>query len=530
MRIALINPETETPEMRELYEQHENLALGLFAAQLRSAGYLVELFDLRVDGLTENEMVEKIIKGRFTLAVFSVNYATLPSALRISQRLHLFAKSKPFVVLGGEHVSYEDVGILTAYQSIDAICRGEGEISLQRLIDAISNEFPLNDVDGITYRDGKTGEIHINNNRAANTNLDGLSFAAHDIAHRAIKNGKPIKVGILINRGCPYPCVFCNAQRFLGNESTGIRMRSPANVAKEIAALEPLIRQSRDYLHIYDATFVTPAKENRAWVNAFCDEMERRELSLPFDVFIRADSFNIDKEKDRELLLRLRNIGMISTYLGLEAGDDEQLDSYNKKIQQSDSTKVFRYLKSQGMAGSTNGCITFYQDVTLEQIQKTILFLYGVGLASFWNIASRAETLPGIRLNQQTRMQDRHTPWDVKNYRFRDSRVGKLYEFVQRINDRYEIIRLEDRFLRDIRDKLKISNFNRGMVGYLEQEQALDKYIELIQANTVEFLLVVINELSSTGKISDRFMKEEYNYIPRLEKMIRELSTAFGVI
>ena len=528
MRIALINPATETPEMRELYEHYENLALGLMAAQLRTAGYIVELFDLRVDGLTESEMVEKIIKGRFTLVAFSVNYVTLPSALRISQRLYMFARSKPFIVLGGEHVSYEDVGILTAYQSVDAICRGEGEVSLKRLVDTIGNDFPLNDVEGITFRDPKTGCIHINNNRLPNTNLDGLSFAAHDIVHKGIKNGKPVKIGILINRGCPYPCVFCNAQRFLGNESTGVRMRSPANVAKEIASLEPLVRQSKHYLHIYDATFATPSKENRAWVNAFCDEMEKRELSLPFDVFIRADSFNIKKEKDKELLLRLRSLGLISTYLGLEAGDDDQLDRYNKKIQQSDSSRVFHYLKSLGMAGATNGCITFFQDVTLEQIQKTILFLYSVGLASFWNIASRAETLPGIRLNQQTSMRDRHVPWDVTNYSFRDERVARLYDFVKRISDRYEIICLEDRLLREMRDNIKISNFYKGIIGYSTVEHALDKYIELIQANTVEFLLTVINELNSTGKISDRFMKEEYIYIPRLEKMIRELSMSFG--
>ncbi len=527
MRIALINPQTETPDMRELYGHYENLALGLMAAQLRSAGYSVEIFDLRVDGLTEDEMVTKIIKGRFTLVSFSVNYVTLQSALRISQRLYMFAAAKPFIVLGGEHVSYEDAGILTAYQSIDAICRGEGEVSLQRLVDTISNDFPLNDIEGISFRDPKTGQIHINNNRLPNNHLDGLSFAAHDIAHRSIKKGKPVKTGILINRGCPYPCVFCNAQRFLGNELIGVRTRSPANVVKEIAALEPLIRQTNDYLHIYDATFVTPSKENRIWMNAFCDEMEKRELSLPFDAFIRADSFDIDKEKDRALLLRLRGIGMISTYLGLEAGDDQQMDIYNKKIIPSESSRVFRYLKSKGMAGSTNGCITFFQDVTLNQIQKTILFLYGVGLASFWNIGSRAETLPGIRLNRHTMMHDRHAPWDVTNYAFSDNNVAQFFSYVKRIHDRYEIIRLEDRLLREVRDKIKIENFYNGILGYSDKEAAFDKYIELIQANTVEFLLMVINELNTAGGISDRSMRDEYSYIPRLEKMIKELSIMF---
>jgi len=250
-------------------------------------------------------------------------------------------------------------------------------------------------------------------------------------------------------------------------------------------------------------------------------------LSLPFDAFIRADSFNIDKEKDQQLLMRLRGIGLISTYLGLEAGDDQQMDTYNKKIIPSESNRVFQYLKSKGMAGSTNGCITFFQDVTLNQIQKTILFLYNAGLASFWNIGSHAETLPGIRLNQHTTMQERHVPWDVTNYQFSDHKVSQIYSYVRRITDRYEIIRLEDRLLREIRDKIKIANFHKGIVGYSDKEAEFDIHIKQIQAHTVELLLTIINELDAFNQISDRFLKEEYIYIPRLEKMIRELSIMF---
>lgn len=528
MRIALINPETETVGMRELYDSYENLALGLVAAQLRPSGHSVELYDLRVDGLTESDMADLLIKEKFTLIAFSVNYATLHSALRISQRLALFAEPKPFIVLGGEHVSYEDVGALSAYSSIDAICRGEGEITFLRMVDAIGNGFPLKDIEGITYRDRNSGEIHINPNRAANVSLDNLCFAAHDIAVKSVRTAKPVRVGILTKRGCPYPCVFCNAQRFLGNESTGIRSRSPANVVKEIASMQLLVKQTRGYLHIYDATFVTPAKENRAWIDEFCDEMERRSLSVPLDAFIRADSFDIDKPKDRDLLLRLRRIGLISTYLGLEAGDNEQLDVYNKKIASSKSSKMFHHLKSLGMTGSTNGCITFFQSVTLRQIQNTVLFLYNVGLASMWNIASRAETLPGIRLNQQTRMHERHVPWDVENYTFRDEKVAALYAFIRRMIDRYEIIRLEDRLLREIRDSIKIAQFYCGISGYSHREKAFDQHISALQGDTVEFVISLITELSSSDTISDRLRQAEYAYISRLEHNMKKLYLFYG--
>ncbi|WP_413739418.1 B12-binding domain-containing radical SAM protein [Sodalis sp. RH14] len=528
MRIALINPQTETVGMRELYDQYENLALALIAAQLRPSGHSVELYDLRVDGLTESAMAQLIAQEKFALIGFSVNYATLHSALRISQRLALFADPKPFIVLGGEHVSYEDVGILSAYPSIDAICRGEGEITFHRMVDALSNGFPLNDVAGITWRDRATGECRINANRAANNHLDGLCFAAHDIALKSVRTARPVKTGILMKRGCPYPCVFCNAQRFLGNESTGIRARSPANVVKEMAAMQPLVKQTRGYLHIFDATFVTPARENRAWIEEFCDEMERRSLTLPLDAFIRADSVDINKPRDRDLLLHLRSVGLISTYLGLEAGDNEQLDLYNKKIVPSESSKVYHYLKSLGMTGSTNGCITFFQDVTLRQIQNSVLFLYGVGLASLWNIASRAETLPGIRLNHQTRVHERHVPWDVENYHFKDDKVATLYAFIRRIIDRYEIIRLEDRMLREIRDAIKVTQFYCGITGYSHLEKAFDQHVSTIQGDTVEFVMGLISELSCQDTLSDRLLRAEYNYIARLEENMKKLFMFYG--
>ncbi len=523
MRIALINPQTENLAMRELYGHYENLALGLLAAQLRPAGHNVELYDLRVDGITESEMVEVLIRENFSLVALSVNYATLPSALRIAQRLALFAPVKPYIVLGGEHVSYDDVGILSAYSAVDVICRGEGEITFQRIADAISNDFPLSDLEGITFRDRESGEIHINPNRAPNDHLDGLCFAAHDVAQKSLLHDKPVKIGILIRRGCPYPCVFCNAQRFLGNESTGIRARTPSNVVKEIAALQSMVKQTQSYLHIYDATFVTPSKENRLWINEFCDEMERRELSVPFDAFIRADSFYIDKPKDRDLLLRLRNIGLISTYLGLEAGDNAQLNAYNKKIIPSVSTRVFQHLKLLGMTGSTNGCITFFQNVTLNQIENTVLFLYDVGLASFWNIASRAETLPGIPLNGKTIMHERDTAWDVENYEFQDDKVAMLYAYIRRIIGRYEIIRLEDRLLRGARDRIKIKQFYQGIVGYSHREKLFDLLVKDIQGDTVEFILALIREISSGENISDYFNQAVQVYISRLEQKTRRL-------
>lgn len=523
MKVALINPETENLEMRELYDQHENLANALLASQLRSHEHRVDIIDLRVDGLTEAETVQQIIREGYHMVTFSVNYATLQSALRISQRLYFEALDKPVIVIGGEHASYLDKEILAHYRSVDIICRGEGEITLVEVATAVWHDYPLSDIEGITYRDANNGEVYTNANRKAAGDLDMFSPASHDVALRAVSQKKPIEVGLLIKRGCPYPCSFCNAQRFLGNEKPGVRSCSVKKVVDEMVRLEPLVRRTGRYLRIYDATFVTPAKENRLWIDQFCDEMERRNFAIPFDVFIRSDSFDIGKERDTRLLLRLRKLGMISTYLGLEAGDNQQLSVYNKKIVTSESHSVFSYLKSIGVAGSTNGFITFFQDVTLEQIKNSVLFLQQIGMATLWNISSRAETLPGIKLNQQTEMHERYTLWDVTNYSFSDPRVAKLYQIIQRIKSRFEFVRYEDRLVREVRDRIKIGHFYRGELGYFEDEQQLDEELMALQSLTVNFLLETIGEMKSGDPIPCDQNGGEAEYAGKMESGIRRL-------
>lgn len=520
--IALINPETVSTEMREMYDQHENNALGLIAARLRRLEYQVDLYDLRIDGLTECETAKLLCTRNYRIIGFSVNYATLRSALRISERLQVFHPDNPVIVLGGEHVSYEDMSVLSAFPSADIICRGEAEITFCDVVDAIRMSRRLDDVKGITFRRPGTSQISRNPDREPNPSLDDLPYADHDIAVRAIEYQKPVRVGVLFTRGCPYPCVFCNAQRFLGNETSTVRRRSPENAVDEIESLLPLALKTRSYIHIYDATFVTPSRESRIWIRKFVSEMERRRLTVPMDAFIRADSFNIDKEKDVELLDRLRHVGLISTYLGLEAGDDVQLSHYNKKIVKSGSARMYDFLKMRGMAGSTNGCITFFQTATLPQIMNTMEFLLSLGLHSIWNVLSRAETLPGICLNQQTKMDERYLPWHVTNYSLEHPDAREFYDYLHYLNAKYEVIRLEDRLLRELRDGIKLTLFNQGIYGYSDQEKNFDAMVRDMHRENYRFLNEKIDEITLQGRII-RNTRREHDFITTLSKGLNRI-------
>lgn len=529
MLIALINPQTDVREMRELYAHHENIGIALIAGQLRRSGHEVDLFDLRVHRLGEREMVDRLARRPYALIGLSVNYVTFPSAIRIAQLLSLSGAKRPFVALGGEHATYMDAEILKVYRSVDGVVRGEGERSFCDLADALQHGRALATVLGLTFRDESSGAAVRNANRPAELHLDQLAHAARDISSLAMATGVPIEIGILGQRGCPFPCSFCNAQRFLGNEQVSQRYRSAKDIVDEIEAIIPLFAGRKNLLRFYDATFVTKSAQSRKLIEEFCSEMEARGIATPFDAFIRANSFDFSSQEDRGLLLRLRRLGLISTYIGLEAGDDEQLDVYNKRVDASESERAFQFLKSVGMSGATNGCMVFHQGATFEQVRNSILFLQRIGLATFWNIASRAETLPGIDLSASMLTFPRRTVWDVANYEFQSASVRKLHEFIATCKDAYEFIRAEDNLCRAIRDRIRLKGFYEGSLGLSEDERTLDEELSSMQASTVEFLLGIMREIDSDAEW--RQPADEgalHRYAGGMEDKLQSLSVSFG--
>ncbi|TDC22369.1 radical SAM protein [Streptomyces sp. 8K308] len=494
-----MNPQTENDDMREIYGYHENLALALIAATLRKHGHHVVLVDQRVRRLTDREVARHIAREGAELVGFSVNYATLKPALKVAQLLKM--TGAPTVVFGGEHVTYLDDGVLGAYACVDLVVRGEGEEGFLAVADALRAGDDVRGVRGISYWDREADTCVRTPTRSPAANLDDQPFASRDVADQALAHGIPIEIGILGQRGCPFPCSFCNANRFLGNETRGMRYRSAANIADEIEELGPRLAEHDLLLRFYDATWITRSQASRAWAVGLCDELERRGLRVPFDVFVRSDSFDFTNQDDLRLIRRLRRAGMVSTYLGLEAGDDEVLDVYNKKVHANASIRAFEEFRRAGVSGSTNGVITFHQSVALPQIANTVTFLERLGLCTLWNLCSRVETLPGIRLGDEMITRPRRAVWDVLNYAILDRGARSLYELLTATSETSYVGRLEDFLSRRLRDVARVRDFRAGEPVASEITRRLDRDIRDIQRLTSAFAAEAIDGLiASDGR------------------------------
>lgn len=398
---------------------------------------------------------------------------------------------------------------------MDAVVRGEGEKTFIELIKCLKKDQNFKTVEGITF--SKHGKIIRNENRKPISDLDTIPFASKQLVEMAIKNNMPIEIGILAQRGCPFTCSFCNAYKFFSNEF-GIgqtRTRSPENVVLEMQQLYPYFQNNHKMiLHFYDATFVTKSKKSREWIEKFIDLLEKSEIRIPFDAFIRADSFDFNNQEDINLIERMKGVGFIGTYLGLEAGDDEVLELYNKKVHTNDSHYTIEKLYNMGIEGSTNGVICFHQAVSLKEVKNTVSFLKNIGFCSLWNVSSRAETLPGINLSKDMQLKERCNLWDVQNYSFHNKEVEEIYDIIMFIKENYFVAQYEDYLIRRLREQVKLEIFYKNTQRSHEIREELEKHIHDLQNLTYCFMIDLIEKLESGEEINRSIYKNEIvNYV-----------------
>ena len=217
--------------------------------------------------------------------------------------------SNKVVFLGGPGTISDE---FVDWDQIDAICKGEGEITIFDMIE--------------DYLTGQLKKIYVGK---CYEDLDLIPFPArHLISYQGgnifayNKNyieGTGIQksggsVTILTSRGCPYNCAFCSAPKL----SNQVRFRDPDLIRQEIEHIIDKygIRQFR----ISDDMFTT----NEKHVRAICEKIKH--LDIVWRISVRAKPLSID------LLRVMKDAGCREISIGVESFDNDVLRILNKGI------------------------------------------------------------------------------------------------------------------------------------------------------------------------------------------------------
>lgn len=284
---------------------------------LRAAQHDVALEDLAYrlgsgelppgDGLPAAAAALLSRRGRPDLVGLSVMGATLPVALLIADELKAIWPSVP-IALGGPGIHGVDAQVLERFPAIDLIARGEGEVTIVELCDALPDGFEAaGAVDGISLR--LEGVVHRAPDRAMIRDLASLPPYAWDLLppiakYKEVTGEADGLVPIDSGRGCVYDCSFCSIGRTWRRRSRPL----PADrLVEEMVALKGIPGARRAYLchDLFGA--------DRVHALALCDLLVERAIQVPWEVRARADHL------DAELLRRMGEAGCDRVLLGIES-------------------------------------------------------------------------------------------------------------------------------------------------------------------------------------------------------------------
>ena len=338
------------------------LGIGYIARALERVGYEVEILNCP--------------KEKFSLLDFECHFKTqIPDILGITMFSHdlqyagkMFDIAKAhnkstITVAGGPHPSCMPKETLGLFLNLDFVVRGEGEVTVPRLIEVLSLREKLNDIPNLVWRD-EAGNIVVNKQQHIE-NLDSLEMPAWNLmglnsypkVPPTLLFKKQPFAPISVTRGCPFSCTFC-AAHIHGRK---IRSRSIDNVLMEIDLLY------RDYgireFYIVDDNFTA----DKAMVKKFCSEIINRKYDI---AFCNPNGVRLDT-LDMEMLTLMKKAGWYYLSVGIESGSQPVLNHMKKRNNITLVREKVSLIRKAGLE-VYGFFIIGYPTETFEDIKKTV--------------------------------------------------------------------------------------------------------------------------------------------------------------
>ena len=334
--------------------------LAYVVAVLEKAGIEVGFIDAVVEELSIADFADAAAKTNPDMVVIECSTPSIKYDLLTAKSLRE-RMSNVFIVLIGSHPTFFHREIIKENPAVDAICRGEFDLTVKELAVSLSNGDKLDKVKGITYREGQ--RIQENEERPLIKNVDELPFPDRRIVkskyyRQGTFTGKECTT-IVSSRGCPHRCVYCLWPKTLyGNK---FRARSPENVVAEI---ENVVEDFHvDEIYFDDDSLAL----NRARILKICQLINQKNIKVKWIPQCRVDSM------DEEVISAMKRAGCHYIRFGVESGSQKILDAMKKGTTLAQIERAFDLCRKAGI--KTQAFFLFgVPGETNQTIKETIKF------------------------------------------------------------------------------------------------------------------------------------------------------------
>ncbi len=312
------------------------LGMLYLASSLMKAGHDVKF--LNGAFMTNEEIMKEIDAGRpDAVGLYSTTFGW-KKAKEAAKNIKKIDKNIVTCVGGPYPIAVQEK-CLEDCEWMDVVVTGEGELTLNEMLERFSEGKTLEGVEGVVYRDN--GEIKKNPPRPLIEDLDILPFPARELLEDAVSyipppatyKRKPVAV-MITSRGCNRRCLFCF--QIDKKRKTGVRFRSVDNVMEEI---ELCLKQGYKEIKFLDDTLA--ADYDRAM--RITQEIKARKLD--FTWFASACVSQVDEP----LLRAFKEAGCWAILFGAESGVQKDLNTIKKGITLDQTRKAVKTAKKLGI-------------------------------------------------------------------------------------------------------------------------------------------------------------------------------------
>lgn len=363
------------------YQQHENntgaapffhvgesfsAAIAYLGTYLDRNGYTFDY--VNVFQYSKAELEEKLTKENIlTIAVITTLYVAVFPIIEIIEFIKTYNRTAKIIV-GGPFVSTKartlapkelEYLFQTTIGADFYVNSSQGEATLIKIINAIKNNFPLEDIPNIFYKVDdilKSTPVLSENNKLAGNMVDWNLFKE--------KTGEYVNIRTAIS--CPFSCSFCGFPQHAGP----YQVAPVEMIEEELKTLD----KTGTVKHVFfiDDTFNTPVKRFKEILRM----MIKNKFGFKWYSFFRCQF------ADEEMVELMKQSGCKGVHLGLESGNNQILKNMNKVAHVEEYLRGIELLKKYKLVTYGNFIIGFPGE-TVETVKDTVHFIETSGLDFF---------------------------------------------------------------------------------------------------------------------------------------------------
>jgi len=378
-----------------------HLGFVYIAGHARDAGYEVEIYDAMTKDHDLDEIRDRIEKSQPDYVASTAYTSSINAALDVL-KLAKDIDSDIITLIGGIHANfhYEEL-VADNPEVVNFAVRGEGELTIPELLDTYENDGDLEEVKGIAFL--KSDEVVVTPPRPFIEDLDTL-IPAWDLLDWDdytfyVMPGSTLGI-VNSSRGCDQECSFCSQRKFWKET---YRERSAEDLVKELEYLRDefgvdVVMLSDEY----------PTRNQERW-NKILDLLIERETGV--DLLL--ETCVEDILRDADIMDKYREAGILHIYVGVEATNQETLDSFKKDLACEESKEAIRLINEAGMITECSFVLGLPGD-TPESIAETLELAkhYNPDFAHFLHIA------PWPYADMYDELKDNIITYDYADYNF----------------------------------------------------------------------------------------------------------------